>query len=55
MSVLDGDRFVSGSLETGRLVFDRSYTGVVECPVLLLRGTLVDNGDSTFDITFPGS
>jgi len=53
--VLETDRFVSGSLGTGRLILVRESGTEVACAVLMCLGTLVDMGDSTFDIDFPSS
>lgn len=46
-----GAKFVSGSLETGRLILIRDDGSTARCNVLMCLGTLVDNEDSTFDIT----
>lgn len=48
-------KFVSGSLETGRLILIRSDGSTARCGVLMCLGTLVDNEDATFDLTFGGS
>lgn len=53
-----GPKFVGGQIsDAGRLTLSRddgSVTGELpDC--VLLRATLVDNGDSTVDVIFPGS
>lgn len=45
--------FVSGTLENGRLVLVRSNGSRATCGVLICHGTLTDNGDDTFTLTFP--
>lgn len=47
------DPFVSGDLDTGRLILIRKFGSKARCGVLMCLGTLVDNEDSSFDITFP--
>ena len=49
-----GSKFVSGSLETGRLILIRNDGSTARCGVLMCLGTLVDNEDSTFDIGLEG-
>ena len=51
-----GSRFVSGQADTGRLVLTREDGSTAMCGVVIVRGvSLVDNTDSTFDLTFDGS
>lgn len=47
------DKFVGGSLETGRLVLSRQFGPPATCGVLMFLGTLTDNEDSTYTLTFP--
>lgn len=47
------DRFVGGTLETGRLVLFRQFGPEASCGVLMCLGALTDNADSTFTLTFP--
>lgn len=44
-------KFVSGSLETGRLILVRNDGSTARCGVLMCLGVLVDNEDLTYDIT----
>lgn len=49
------DPFVSGTLTDGRLVLVRRSGSTARCNVLMCLGTLTDNEDGTFDLTFGGS
>lgn len=54
----NGAKFVRGDIDdtTGRLTLERENDSTGECPdLVLMRGTLTDNGDSTYDLTFDGS
>jgi len=46
-----GAKFVSGTADTGRLILSREDGSTAVCAVILLRGTLFDNADSTFSFT----
>lgn len=46
-------RFVSGSLEDGQLVLTRDNGTTTRCRVVIHMGTLTDNSDSTYTLTFP--
>lgn len=48
-----GPRFISGEASTGRVRLRREDGSVAMCGVIMIRGELVDNGDSTFDIVPP--
>lgn len=48
-----GPRFVSGSTESGRMTLVRDDGTTQDAPFLMTTGVLVDNGDGTWDITFP--
>jgi hypothetical protein len=52
-----GPKFVSGDAGNGRLKLVRDNGSVTdEVPsLILIRATLTDNGDSTFDLVFDGS
>lgn len=51
-----GVKFIAGQAETGRLVLTREDGSEAVCPVVVVDGaTLTDNGDSTFNLVFPGS
>ena len=53
---VNGSRFVSGDLSSGQLVLRRDDGSAEVLPVLIFKNaTLSDNGDSTFDLVFPGS
>ena len=48
-----GSRFVSGTVETGRVVLEREDGSTAGFGVVMVRGvSLTDNEDSTFDLTF---
>lgn len=49
-----GAKYVSGRIEGGHPVLTREdgTTEVVES-IVIIRGSLVDNGDNTWDIEFP--
>lgn len=49
------DRFVSGTLTDGRLVLVRKSGSTARCNVLMCLGTLTDNEDGTYELTFGGS
>lgn len=49
------DKFVSGSLETGRLILVRRSGSTARCGVLMFTGTLTDNSDGTYELTLGGS
>lgn len=49
------DRFVSGALTDGRLVLVRESGSTARCGVLMCLGTLTDNEDGTYELTFGGS
>lgn len=47
------DKFVSGSLDTGRLILVRRSGSTARCGVVIATGgTVTDNGDGTFEVTF---
>lgn len=47
--------FTSGYIDsTGRLILVRSNSSEARCDVLMCLGTLTDNEDATYSITFPG-
>lgn len=48
-----GSKFVSGHAETGRLYLTRKDGSQARCGVLMFTGTLTDNGDASFTLTFP--
>ena len=50
-----GQKFVSGNADSGRLILFREDGSIAINSVVIVRGTLVDNGDSTFDFVFDGS
>ena len=52
-----GFKFVAGTAETGRILLERGDESTAELPgVVMVRGlSLIDNDDSTFDLTFDGS
>lgn len=54
-----GPKFVRGLINplTGRLTLERADGSVTEecADLFMVAGTYSDNGDSTFDVTFPGS
>lgn len=45
--------FESGYFTDGRLFLVRSNGSTARCGVLMCLGTLTDNGDDTFTLTFP--
>ena len=51
-----GYKFVGGTAETGRIVLERGDGSTEQLPdVVIVRASLTDNEDSTFDVTFDGS
>ena len=48
------DKFVSGSLATGRLILLSKSGLTARCEVLMCLGTLTDNSDGTFDLDLLG-
>lgn len=52
-NIIDGPiaKWVLGQADSGRLVLTRADGSTERAPVLLIRGSLVDNGDGSFDIT----
>lgn len=50
-----GSKFAAGESDGTHLTLTRVNGTDGTCDVFLMRGTLSDNGDTTFDITFPGS
>lgn len=48
------DRFVSGTLATGRLVLTRASGSRARCGVVIVHSAaFTDNGDSTLTLTLP--
>ena len=45
-----GAKFISGEAEDGRVRLTREDASVATTGLLMLKGTLVDLGDGTFDI-----
>lgn len=51
-----GPKFIGGQANSGRLVLLRQDRSTAVCDVVIVKNaTLTDNGDSTFDLVFPGS
>ena len=54
-SAVTPNPFVSGTLTDGRLVLVRKSGSTARCNVLMCLGTLTDNADGTYELTFGGS
>ena len=50
-----GPKFVSGSVDTGRIILTRDDGTVDHGPIMIFLGTVTDvTGDGVLDINFPG-
>lgn len=48
-----GPRFVSGHTDSGQVILTRDDGTTNALPVVMFKGTLVDNGDGTSTLTTP--
>ena len=48
-----GPKFVGGQIESGQIVLTRDDGTTNALPVVMFKGTLVDNGDGTSTLTTP--